>query len=51
MRFLLGKHFPDLPDAELSAMTERMARKRVVVMVKADKVMSWDHRKLGGAGP
>jgi hypothetical protein len=25
-----------------------MAEKRVVVVVHAEKVISWDHRKLGG---
>jgi PPOX class probable F420-dependent enzyme len=28
---------------------ERMANKRVVVMIRAERVVSWDHRKLGGA--
>jgi hypothetical protein len=28
-----------------------MAEKRIVVVVHADKTISWDHRKLGGKGP
>ena len=28
---------------------QRMANKRVVVRIIVDRVVSWDHRKLGGA--
>src|SRR5690348_3280916 len=31
-------------------LVERQARKRVGVVVEPDKVASWDHRKLAGAG-
>jgi len=51
MHFLLGQHFPDLPSRQLAEMADRMSEKRVVVVVKPDKVMSWDHRKLEGKGP
>jgi PPOX class probable F420-dependent enzyme len=27
---------------------ERMAQKRVVILIDVEKVVSWDHRKLGG---
>jgi hypothetical protein len=27
---------------------ERMAQKRVIIEIVADKYVSWDHRKLGG---
>lgn len=51
MGFLLKHHFPDVPDDQLGPMTERMAQKRVVIVVSPEKVMSWDHRKLEGKGP
>jgi len=51
MGFLMRIHFKGRPDADFDKMTEQMARKRIVVAVTPDKVMSWDHRKLGGNGP
>lgn len=51
MEVLLGHHFPGLPPDQLRLMSERMAAKRVVVAVTPEKVVSWDHRKLGGKGP
>ena len=35
---------------DLRPLVETMLRKRVVVTVKPDKVVSWDHRKLGLGG-
>lgn len=51
MHRLMAHHFPDLPADQLVLMSERMAAKRVVVAVTPDKVVSWDHAKLGGKGP
>jgi len=51
MRLLLDHHFPGQDAASLDAQTEKMASKRIVVVVHPGKVMSWDHRKLGGVGP
>jgi len=51
MRYVLDHHFPGRTDAELDAITAKMAEKRVVVAVKPEKVLSWDHTKLGGKGP
>lgn len=51
MTVLVDHHFPgQTPDA-LAQMAARMAEKRVVILVRPDKVISWDHRKLGGKGP
>jgi PPOX class probable F420-dependent enzyme len=36
---------------ELRPFVEVMLRKRVVVKLHVDKTVSWDHRKLGLAGP
>lgn len=51
MRFLVGVHFTGQSDAELERTAEQMAKKRIVVVVTPEKVMSWDHTKLGGKGP
>lgn len=51
MTVLVDHHFPGQSADQLSAMASRMAEKRVVVSVRPDKVISWDHRKLGGKGP
>jgi len=51
MRVLVDHHFPGQDAAALDAMAERMAEKRVVVAVRPEKIMSWDHRKLDGKGP
>jgi PPOX class probable F420-dependent enzyme len=37
------------PDAEMAA--EALARKRVAVKVDVERVVSWDHAKLGGERP
>ena len=51
MRELIDHHFPGQDDAALDAMADQMARKRIVVRVVPEKLMSWDHRKLDGKGP
>ncbi len=51
MRVLIDHHFPGQDAKSLDEMSERMAQKRVVIRVVPEKVMSWDHHKLGGKGP
>ncbi|WP_310534376.1 PPOX class F420-dependent oxidoreductase [Novosphingobium sp.] len=51
MRVLVDHHFPGQAADALDEMAARMAEKRVVIRVKPDKIMSWDHRKLDGKGP
>jgi PPOX class probable F420-dependent enzyme len=51
MRVLVDHHFPGQTAEALDAMARKMAEKRVVIRVYPDKIMSWDHRKLGGKGP
>lgn len=51
MRRLIDHHFPGQSAEALDAQTEKMARKRVVVVVHPEKTMSWDHHKLEGKGP
>lgn len=51
MELLIGQHNLELKGEGLRQMAVQMATKRVVVAVRPDKVMSWDHTKLGGKGP
>lgn len=51
MTLLVDHHFPGQTPDQLAQMAEKMAAKRIVVRVRPDKVISWDHRKLGGVGP
>jgi PPOX class probable F420-dependent enzyme len=51
MRVLVDHHFPGQTAEQVAGMAAQMAQKRIVVVVHADKTISWDHRKLGGAGP
>ncbi len=51
MRFLVDVHFKGQTEEQLDATAAQMAKKRIVVAVTPEKVMSWDHTKLGGKGP
>lgn len=51
MRVLIGHHYVGQPPEHLEARAAKMAEKRIVVVVHADKTISWDHRKLDGKGP
>ena len=51
MRFLVQVHFKGQSEEQLDQTAEQMAKKRIVVAVTPEKVMSWDHTKLGGKGP
>lgn len=51
MRVLVDHHFSGQAAKSLDELAGRMAEKRVVIRVKPDKIMSWDHRKLDGKGP
>jgi PPOX class probable F420-dependent enzyme len=42
------RRYHDLAPEDIDGAAEFMARKRVGVRVRADRVVSWDHRKLGG---
>lgn len=47
MKVIVARNHKGLSDAEVTAIAASMAEKRVVVVVRPDKVISWDHRKLG----
>ena len=47
-RAVIGKHQPDVGPADVDAVAEMMAQKRVAVRFTPTRVVSWDHRKLAG---
>ena len=47
MRVLVNHHFPGQTPEQLDAMSAQMAAKRIVIAIHPDKVVSWDHRKIG----
>ena len=51
MQLLVESNHPGLVSERAAAQAAAMAEKRVVVVVHANKVVSWDHRKLGMMGP
>jgi len=42
------KNNPGLSDEQQNAAAKIMSQKRTAVVVKAEKIVSWDHRRLGG---
>ena len=46
---VMKRNQPEIPPEHLEAAAKRMAAKRTAVIVKPEKIVSWDHRKLGGA--
>jgi PPOX class probable F420-dependent enzyme len=48
-RSVIGRYMPEITDPDqVEATAAVMARKRVAVELVPEKVVSWDHRKLGG---
>ena len=45
---VMSRNNPGIDRGMLSSAAENMALKRTAVVVKANKVISWDHTKLGG---
>jgi PPOX class probable F420-dependent enzyme len=46
-RSVVDRYFPDVAAADVDAMAEGLAGSRVAITVRAERVVSWDHRKLG----
>lgn len=46
MAVVIQRYVPGLDPKSLADHVEAMTRKRVVVVVRPDRVFSWDHRKL-----
>jgi PPOX class probable F420-dependent enzyme len=47
MKLIVRRNHRGLDEGEVETIAASMAEKRVVVVVRPDKVISWDHRKLG----
>ena len=45
---MMRRNQPEIPPEHLEAAAKMMASKRTAVIVKPEKIVSWDHRKLGG---
>lgn len=47
---VMVRNQPGLTREQLDGVAKKMAAKRTGVIVRLEKVVTWDHRKLGGAG-
>jgi PPOX class probable F420-dependent enzyme len=47
---VMTRNQPEIPRDLLDDAAKKMAAKRTGVVVRLEKVVSWDHRKLGGIG-
>lgn len=47
-REVMKKNNPEVPAESLDDAARMMSQKRTAVVVKAEKIVSWDHGKLGG---
>ena len=47
---VMTRNQPDIDEELLDQAAAHMAAKRTAVIVEPEKVISWDHRKLGGSG-
>jgi PPOX class probable F420-dependent enzyme len=45
---VMRRNNPQIPPEQLEGAAKMMASKRTAVVVKPEKIVSWDHRKLGG---
>lgn len=45
---VMRRNQPEIPEEQLAKVARVMAAKRTAVVVKPEKIVSWDHRKLGG---
>ena len=45
---VLRRNAVELPEAVLEKASREMAPKKTAILIRPHKVMSWDHRKLGG---
>ncbi len=45
---VLRRNTPDIPEDVLEKAVASMAPKKTAILIKPEKVMSWDHTKLGG---
>lgn len=45
---VMRRNQPEIPAESLEQAAKTMAAKRTAVVVKPEKIITWDHRKLGG---
>ena len=45
-RHVVRRNYPETPEAEVGEAARGLARKRTGVVVRPEKIFSWDHRKL-----
>jgi PPOX class probable F420-dependent enzyme len=45
---VMRRNQPEIPEESLDEVAKMMSAKRTAVVVKAERVVSWDHGKLGG---
>jgi PPOX class probable F420-dependent enzyme len=45
---VMRRNQPEIPEEKLDDAARVMSAKRTAVVVKAERIVSWDHRKLGG---
>jgi PPOX class probable F420-dependent enzyme len=45
---VMRRNNPQIPPEHLEGAAKMMASKRTAVVIKPEKIVSWDHRKLGG---
>lgn len=45
---VMRRNQPEIPEEKLDEAARVLAAKRTAVVVKPEKIVSWDHRKLGG---
>ena len=45
---VMRRNQPEIPADQLENVARVMAAKRTAVVIKPEKIISWDHRKLGG---
>ena len=46
---VMARNNPEIPSEALDEVAKAMSIKRTAVIVKAEKIVSWDHQKLEGA--
>jgi len=46
---VMRRNQPEIPADQLENVAKAMAAKRTAVVIKPEKIISWDHRKLEGA--
>ena len=46
---VMGRNTPGIPAEMLAEAAKRMSSKRTAVVLRPDRIVSWDHRKLAGS--